>query len=63
VVRTFNNHDLRISALAWNGSILSSGSRDRMIYSNDLRMRNSVVREHKGHKQEICGLKWSPDGS
>lgn len=62
VVRTLSDHLGRISALAWNGSILSSGSRDRLIISNDLRIKNAPIKRHVGHKQEICGLKWSPDG-
>lgn len=54
----------RISALAWNGSVLSTGSRDAKsgICSSDLRIKDSVVRKHKGHRQEVCGLKWSFDG-
>lgn len=51
-----------IGALAWNGDVLSSGSRDRLILQRDIRTP-SIVPERKltGHKQEVCGLKWSPD--
>ena len=48
--------------MAWNGDSLSSGSRDRHILQRDIRTpaiqpeRNLV-----GHRQEVCGLKWSPD--
>ena len=42
--------------------MLSSGSRDRLIFQRDIRTP-SVVPERKltGHRQEVCGLKWSPD--
>ena len=62
-MRTLSDHLGRISALAWNGSILSSGSRDSLILSSDLRMKDAVVRRHIGHKQEVCGLKWSHNGA
>lgn len=52
----------RVSAVAWNGSIISTGSRDRMILSRDLRCKDSIIQRHYGHKQEVCGLKWSFDG-
>ena len=41
-------------ALAWNGDILSSGSRDRIILQRDVRSP-SIVPERKlaGHKQEV----------
>jgi cell division cycle 20-like protein 1 (cofactor of APC complex) len=49
-------------ALAWNADVLSSGSRDRNILMRDL--RSSAVQPERrltGHRQEVCGLKWSPD--
>ena len=62
IVRTFGGHLSRVSAVSWNGSTISTGSRDRMILSRDLRASNSVTHRHEGHKQEVCGLKWSFDG-
>ena len=61
-VRNIGGHLGRVSATSWNGSVVSTGSRDRTILSRDLRMNNSVVQKHVGHRQEICGLKWSFDG-
>lgn len=55
-------HIARVGALAWNGDILSSGSRDRNIRQRDT--RTPPVQSLKilhGHRQEVCGLKWSPD--
>uniref|UniRef100_A0AAQ4R7K0 Fizzy/cell division cycle 20 related 1b n=1 Tax=Gasterosteus aculeatus aculeatus TaxID=481459 RepID=A0AAQ4R7K0_GASAC len=48
-------------ALAWNGEQLSSGSRDRVILQRDVRTSPSAERRLQGHRQEVCGLKWSPD--
>ncbi|KAJ8082500.1 substrate-specific activator of APC-dependent proteolysis [Marasmius tenuissimus] len=56
-------HIQRIGALSWNSYILSSGSRDRQVHHRDVRDPN--LRPFKrclGHKQEVCGLKWSGDG-
>lgn len=52
-------HDLRVGALAWNGSVLSTGSRDRKILHRDVRVPNQYIHELKGHRQEVCGLKWN----
>lgn len=55
-------HSARVGALAWNGDVLSSGSRDRIIMQRDTRAVSSVPeRRLAGHRQEVCGLKWSPD--
>lgn len=55
-------HSARVGALAWNGDMLSSGSRDRIILQRDVRTP-ALVSERRlvGHRQEVCGLKWSPD--
>ncbi|XP_018326079.1 fizzy-related protein homolog [Agrilus planipennis] len=55
-------HSARVGALAWNGDVLSSGSRDRLILQRDTRTPGTVPeRRLVGHRQEVCGLKWSPD--
>lgn len=55
-------HSARVGALAYNGDILSSGSRDRLIMQRDIRTPALVSeRRLSGHRQEVCGLKWSPD--
>ena len=43
--------------------ILYSGSRDGMILYNDVRKQNHVVGKSCYHRMDVCGLKWSPDGS
>jgi cell division cycle protein 20 (cofactor of APC complex) len=67
-VRTIEDqHSGRIGSLAWNPlytSLLSSGSLDSLILNNDLRVphHQSLISTFKAHRQEVCGLKWSPDG-
>ncbi|CAN3374102.1 APC/C activator protein Cdh1p [Diutina rugosa] len=60
-VRTMAGHSLRVSSLAWNEHILSSGSRDRSILNRDVREANPFVNRFESHKQEVCGLKWNVD--
>ena len=61
-VRTFQGHTARVSSLAWNGTTLTSGSRDSLILNHDMRAQNSMYSKFVGHQQEVCGLSWSPDG-
>lgn len=36
-VNVLEGHSARVGALAWNGDMLSSGSRDRLILQRDIR--------------------------
>ncbi|XP_066508294.1 fizzy-related protein homolog isoform X1 [Hoplias malabaricus] len=55
-------HTARVGALAWNVDQLSSGSRDRLILQRDIRAPPlQSERKLLGHRQEVCGLKWSTD--
>ncbi|KAI9755377.1 MAG: hypothetical protein M4579_004306 [Chaenotheca gracillima] len=58
-LRTMTGHTGRVGALAWNDHILTSGSRDRLIYHRDVRQPEQFLRKLVGHKQEVCGLKWN----
>jgi cell division cycle 20-like protein 1 (cofactor of APC complex) len=40
---------------------LSTGSRDKTILHRDLRTHNDYEAKLIGHRQEVCGLKWSHD--
>lgn len=66
-ITQLQGHTARVGALAWSGDQLSSGSRDRLILQRDVRSSISgssnglADRKLTGHKQEVCGLKWSPD--
>ncbi|XP_023325229.1 fizzy-related protein homolog [Eurytemora carolleeae] len=61
-LNVLEGHSARVGALAWNGDMLSSGSRDRLILQRDIRTPSlAPERRLAGHRQEVCGLKWSPD--
>ncbi|XP_054808430.1 protein FIZZY-RELATED 1-like [Prosopis cineraria] len=60
-IRTMEGHRLRVGALAWTSSLLSSGGRDKNIYQRDIRAQEDFVGKLSGHKSEVCGLKWSYD--
>ncbi|KAK6117118.1 hypothetical protein DH2020_049163 [Rehmannia glutinosa] len=60
-IRTMEGHRLRVGALAWSSSVLSSGSRDKSILQRDIRAQEDYVSKLSGHKSEVCGLKWSYD--
>ena len=62
MVRALDGHRARVSSLAWNNHILSSGSRDTTIVHHDVRRQQHMVGSLRGHTQEVCGLKWSFDG-
>lgn len=63
-VRELCGHTNRVSALSWNGAVLSSGGRDSAICNWDVRKRKdqALVATLRVHEQEVCGLKWSPSG-
>lgn len=62
-VRCMKGHTGRVGSLAWNGMMLSSGSRDSSIFQHDVRGQRQHVATYRGHSQEVCGLTWSPDGA
>lgn len=61
-VRNMGGHEARVGSLAWNDHLLSSGSRDTTIVNHDVRIAKHHVATLSGHAQEVCGLKWSPNG-
>ena len=62
-IRTYPTaHTNRIGALSWNSHVLTSGSRDRMIYHRDVREADQkAFLKSSAHKQEVCGLRWNAD--
>lgn len=62
-LRSMKGHMARVGALSWSKQTLSSGSRDGKIMNHDVRLPNHLISILNGHNQEVCGLKWSPDGS
>ena len=61
-IRSLRGHSNRVSALSWNQHVLSSGGRDSLILNHDVRVREHVMGALQAHQQEVCGLKWSPNG-
>ncbi|XP_034039609.1 cell division cycle protein 20 homolog [Thalassophryne amazonica] len=61
-LRTMASHTSRVGSLSWNDHILSSGSRSGHIHHHDVRVADHHIFTLTGHSQEVCGLKWSPDG-
>lgn len=62
-VRNLTGHAARVSSLSWNQHTLSSGGRDSIILNHDVRVREHITATLRGHEQEVCGLKWSPNGT
>jgi cell division cycle 20-like protein 1 (cofactor of APC complex) len=62
-IRDMGGHKQRVGAIAWNSHIMSSGSRDRTILHRDVRDPADFSLKLIGHKQEVCGLKWSFDNT
>lgn len=62
-LRSMRGHEGRVGALAWNNHVLTSGSRDSNIFNHDVRIAQHHVSTLHGHTQEVCGLKWSDDGT
>ena len=50
-VRIMHGHSNRVGAIAWNSTILSTGSRDKTILHRDLRSNHPFFSKSLGHKQ------------
>ncbi|XP_029381153.1 cell division cycle protein 20 homolog [Echeneis naucrates] len=61
-LRSMASHTARVGSLSWNDYVLSSGSRSGHIHHHDVRVADHHIFTLSGHSQEVCGLKWSPDG-
>eukprot|EP00930_Biecheleria_cincta_P035069 TRINITY_DN24150_c0_g2_i1.p1 TRINITY_DN24150_c0_g2~~TRINITY_DN24150_c0_g2_i1.p1 ORF type:complete len:481 (+),score=52.13 TRINITY_DN24150_c0_g2_i1:85-1527(+) len=60
-LRTMSGHRGRVGTMAWNEYVLSTGSRDHNILHRDVRQSAPFMSRLQGHRQEVCGLKWSFD--
>ena len=66
LISNYSGHKGRVGVVSWNGNIISSGSKDCNIITRDIRTKNNnenIIVKFVGHSQEVCGLKWSFDGS
>ncbi|KAM3143035.1 Protein FIZZY-RELATED 2 [Paramecium bursaria] len=61
IAQVFKKHSSRVGTLCFSQNLLSSGSRDKNIIQIDYRNKSSNFTISYAHKQEVCGLKWSPD--
>ena len=57
-----SSHQERVGAISIFRNLILTGSRDKKLLLQDFRCGSSTPFEFNGPKQEICGLKWSPDG-
>lgn len=48
-----DGHQLRVGALAWSSTLLSSGSRDKSILQRDIRTKEDYVSKLNGHKSVV----------
>ncbi|KAJ9701527.1 hypothetical protein PVL29_006751 [Vitis rotundifolia] len=55
-------HQSRVGSLDWKNHILTTGGMDGQIINNDVRVHSHIVATLRGHRQEVCGLKWSTSG-
>jgi len=63
-IRTMKGHTQRVCSMSWNTYILSSGGKDGKILNHDVRQAKHLLTTQSAHHDfEVCGLKWSPDGS
>jgi len=59
-IRKLRGHSARVGSLAWNHSVLSTGSADGTVRNNDVRMKDPAISPPlQCHEQEICGLTWN----
>lgn len=63
-IRSLTSHAARVGCMAWNSQSLATGSRDRQVFLHDPRAQqgeNGLMGKLVGHRQEVCGMKWSHD--
>ena len=60
VIRRYANHLGRVGAIDFNHNVMATGSKDQRIILTDLRSDTGICKFY-GHRQEICGLKFSFD--
>jgi len=51
-----------VGCISWNNSVLTSAFNNGVLFHNDVRIKNSLIRSIKAHDSIICGLKWRSDG-
>jgi len=62
-LRCLKGHNSRVGVMSSFGHMLSTGSKDTMINTHDVRIQSSLISQLNGHSEEVCGLKWNADGT
>ncbi|KAI8092506.1 WD40-repeat-containing domain protein [Halteromyces radiatus] len=62
-LRSMTGRQCRVGVLSWEKYIVSSGAKDGSIWNHDVRVAKHKTAELLKHEDEVCGLKWSPDGT
>ena len=62
IVRQGKQHCARIGVMDLHNTLLATGSRDGSCKVFDVRMKLTRPLFTTKHRQEVCGLKWSPNG-
>ena len=61
-ILSFEDHNERVGAISLIDNYFLTGSRDRRILFYDIRASyEGPVKTYESHKQEVCGIKWSPN--
>ncbi len=55
-------HKERVGSISVHEGKMLTGSRDKHIYLFDLKAGTGIQQSFSDHSQEVCGLKWSPNG-
>ncbi|XP_055343591.1 cell division cycle protein 20 homolog isoform X2 [Paramacrobiotus metropolitanus] len=61
-VRVLGGHSERVGCLDWNQHVLASGCKSGAVHYHDVRVKEHYFCSLRAHSQEVCGLRWSPDG-
>jgi hypothetical protein len=62
-VVTLRPHEKRVGTIHCRAGLVATGSRDRTVMIHDPRAGSVPVAQlTEGHEQEVCGVRWSPDG-
>lgn len=60
-IQTLDSHEERIGTLSWE-KLLLSGSKDKKIALQDIRMPSPKISTFNNHQSEVCKVKFSPCG-
>ncbi|KIW08800.1 uncharacterized protein PV09_00734 [Verruconis gallopava] len=62
-LRSMFGHETRVSSMAWNKHILTTGARNGWLFNHDVRIAQHKIADLESHTGEVCGLEWRSDGT